>query len=123
MCIGDVFAQVAVDRKVDWKRTLRFTGVGLLCFGPMFHTGRLSIGRLMKWENTTLENSLKHILLTSLTIIPASYITTIGLISWIQNVSTWKRVEEKIWDEAPYAVGAAWVVIMNTFWSVGGKIS
>ena len=113
MCIGDVFAQLAVDRKVDWKRTLRFTGAGLLCFGPMIHTGRLSIGRFMKWKDTTMENFLKTSLLTASTIIPTAYISTIGLISWSQNVPTSKQVEEKIWDEAPYAVGAHVLVIIN----------
>ena len=113
MCLGDVFAQLVVDRKVDWKRTLRFTGVGLLCFGPMMHTGRPLIGRFMKWKDTTLENSLKTALLSNLTITPAAYISTIGLISWSQNVPTWNKVENKIWDEAPYAVGAHCLVIMH----------
>ena len=67
----------------------------------------------MKWENTTLDNALKTSLLTALTIIPATYSTTIGLISLTQNVPTWKQVEKKIWDEAPYAVGAHCLVIMN----------
>ena len=110
MCLGDVFAQLAVDRKVDWKRTLRFTGIGLLCLGPMMHTGRGFIGRLMK--DTNLENSLKTALLSNLTITPTTYITTIGLISWCQNVPTLNQVEKKIWDEAPYAVGAHYLVIM-----------
>ena len=66
MCIGDVFAQLAVDRKVDWKRTLRFTGAGLLCFGPMIHTGKsLSEAKLynqvrslslFRWRTFTLLN-------------------------------------------------------------------
>ena len=77
------------------------------------NTGRLSIGRFMKWKDTTMENFLKTSLLTALTIIPTAYISTIGLISWSQNVPTSKQVEEKIWDEAPYAVGAHVLVIMN----------
>ena len=113
MCLGDVIAQLAVDHKVDWKRTLRFTGIGLLCHGPMMHTGRPFIGRLMKWKDTNLENSLKTALLTNLTITPTTYITTIGLIGWCQNVPTLNQVEKKIWDEAPYAVGAHYLVIMN----------
>ena len=77
------------------------------------NTGRLSIGRFMKWKDTTMENFLKTSLLTALTIIPTAYISTIGLISWSQNVPTSKQVEEKIWDEAPYAVGAHVLVIIN----------
>ena len=60
-----------------------------------------------------MENFLKTSLLTALTIIPTAYISTIGLISWSQNVPTSKQVEEKIWDEAPYAVGAHVLVIIN----------
>merc|ERR1712166_22224 len=72
----------------------------------MMHAGRPFIGRLMKWKDTTLEDSIKTALLSNLTITPTSYITIIGLISWSQNVPTWNQVEKKIWDEAPYAVGA-----------------
>ena len=114
MCLGDVFAQLAVDHKVDWKRTLRFTGIGLLCLGPMIHAGRGGIGRLMKWKDTTLENNLKISLLSNLTITPTTYVTTIGLIGWCQNVPTLNQVEKKMWEEAPYAVGAHCLVIMNT---------
>ena len=64
-----------------------------------------------------MENFLKTSLLTASTIIPTAYISTIGLISWSQNVRTSKQVEEKIWDEAPYAVGAHVLVIMNTLYS------
>ena len=113
MCLGDVFAQLAVDHKVDWKRTLRFTGVGLLCLGPMMHAGRSFTWRLMKWKDTNLENRIKIGLLSNLTVTPTSYITTIGLISWSQYVPTWNQIEKKIWDEAPYAVGASFLVIMN----------
>ena len=121
MCLGDVIAQLAVDHKVDWKRTLRFTGIGLLCLGPMMHAGRGGIGRLMKWKDTSLENNLKIGLLSGLTITPTTYVTTIGLIGWCQNVPTLQhmqlcalnQVEKKIWDEAPYAVGAHYLVIMN----------
>ena len=76
-------------------------------------TGRPLIGRLMKWKDTTLENDLKTALLSNSTITPAAYISTISLISWSQNVPTWNKVENKIWDEAPYAVGAHCLVIMD----------
>ena len=77
------------------------------------NTGRPLIGRFMKWKDTTLENDLKTALLSNSTITPAAYISTISLISWSQNVPTWNKVENKIWDEAPYAVGAHCLVIMN----------
>ena len=83
-----------------------------LDYVTIINTGRLLIGRLVK-RNETIQENIKTALLSNSTITPAAYISTISLISWSQNVPTWNKVENKIWDEAPYAVGAHFLVIMN----------
>ena len=112
-CLGDICAQVAFEKKpilsIDWRRTIRFTGIGALFIGPITHGGMKVFGNFWPSTATLYDNIVRTIAYLAMS--PPIYAGAIGMIGWSQNLKR-IQIEDKIIKETPQAFFGVFLVII-----------
>lgn len=98
MGVGDFISQKWIEgkslEKIEWKRTARFFGLGVIFMGPVLQTWYRFLDR--KFHRGTLKITLKKVALDQLLFSPCIITSlmfingTLQNITWQENVNKWK---------------------------------